>query len=224
MQPLYKTDADQSHGAGMQAQQTAMPRAHLGCAPARLVFGCASSFQTGSDRQRGLNRGGYRDVGEPRKGDGNQGISPLDRSSKTGRKHAGGRKMSVWGRNASSARALGGSVKITPTSRGTAQAIIPRRVTAAAPVHLVPRAIPATASIGRKCRRDMSRSSTVLWQLIELNRETRRGDNREWRKSTATPTMSGSTGKSGAGVSAGRRATSAYSPDTFEPLTYERVA
>src|ERR1700692_2919956 len=28
---------------------------------ARLVFGCASSFQTGSDRQRGLNRGGYRE-------------------------------------------------------------------------------------------------------------------------------------------------------------------
>jgi hypothetical protein len=68
MQPLNKTKAEQSHRARMQAEQTVMPRPHLRCGLAWLLFGSASSFETGSDRQKGLNRGGYRDVGELRRG------------------------------------------------------------------------------------------------------------------------------------------------------------
>jgi hypothetical protein len=61
MQPLYKTEADQSHTAGMQAEQTVTARSR----PPRfagLLFGSASSFQTGSDRQGAVNRGGNRGV------------------------------------------------------------------------------------------------------------------------------------------------------------------
>jgi len=79
MQPLQ--DRSRSEPQGWNASTTngyAAPASLMRLE--RLVFGCASSFQTGSDRQGATNRGSDRDVGEQRRG-WREGVSTLDRRS-----------------------------------------------------------------------------------------------------------------------------------------------
>lgn len=88
-------------------------------------------------------------------------IGAVDRcSKKSGNTAGGGGTMESWTLNAISAAVDGGYAKIIPISHGTAQAMLLKRVTAAVPVLHARRAIPATASIRRKCRKGTNRFRT----------------------------------------------------------------